>query len=75
MFGSARAADEFVESYVCWREACEDVRMAYERWWSCRRLDRGLLFAVYRAALDREEHASRVHCASVERMGAALAGV
>ena len=28
-------ADEFFESYLCWREACEDVRGAYRRWADC----------------------------------------
>jgi hypothetical protein len=54
-------ADEFLESYVCWREACEDVRGAYRRWANSTRRQRGLAYAAYRAALDREEYASRVH--------------
>jgi hypothetical protein len=66
----ANPADEFLESYVCWREACEDVRLACERWWSSAPLDRALVFAGYRAALDREEHASRVHSERVQRLRA-----
>ena len=27
--------DEFLNSWVCWREACEDVRGSYERWRNC----------------------------------------
>ena len=54
-------ADEFINSYVCWREACEDVRTAYRRWLNCDAGERGLGFAAYRAALEREEHASSVH--------------
>jgi len=54
-------ADEFLESYVCWREACEDVRDAYRRWATCQPKDRRMGFATYRAALEREEHASSIH--------------
>jgi hypothetical protein len=54
-------ADEFLESYVSWLEACEDVRSAYRRWATSTPRQRGLAFAAYRAALDREEYASRVH--------------
>jgi hypothetical protein len=53
--------DELMESYVCWREACEDVRAAYERWGTSKPPQRTLAFGWYRAALDREEHAARVH--------------
>jgi hypothetical protein len=56
-----RVADEFLESYVCWREACEDVRTAYERWGESTSARRDLAFESYRAALDREERAARVH--------------
>jgi hypothetical protein len=63
-------ADEFIESYVCWREACEDVRGAYERWTRCEPAERGLGFGGYRAALDREEHAARIHCSCTEQLRA-----
>ena len=53
--------DEFLDSYVSWREACEDVRAAYERWGTSKPPQRTLAFGWYRAALDREEHAARVH--------------
>jgi hypothetical protein len=62
--------DEFFESYVYWREACEDVRMAYRRWRQCERPQRGLAFEGYRAALDREEHAARIHSEPSERLRA-----
>jgi hypothetical protein len=54
-------ADGFIESYVFWREACENVRAAYERWGTCKPAKRGLAYGSYRAALDREVHAARVH--------------
>jgi hypothetical protein len=53
-------ADAFVDSWVFWREASEDVRSAY-RWWSeCAPPDRAG-FAGYRAALEREQHAATIH--------------
>lgn len=30
-----RIVDEFFESYLLWREACEDLRTAYEWWGRC----------------------------------------
>jgi len=75
----------FLESYVCWREACEDVRSAYERWGKCKSPQADLTFESYRAALDREDHAARIHAgwamrlhaversATLERAGASFA--
>jgi hypothetical protein len=63
-------ADAFVDSWVDWREATEDVRAAY-RWWSeCARPQRALAFAGYRAALDREQHAASIHSDRAERIRA-----
>jgi hypothetical protein len=64
-------ADEFVDSYVCWREACEDVRAAYRRWADCQPQQRGLGFATYQAALEREERAASIHSEWAELLGAA----
>jgi hypothetical protein len=50
--------DEFVESYVCWREASAAVKDAYEHWTGAYGEDRALAFAAYRAALDGEELAA-----------------
>ncbi|MCW3013362.1 MAG: hypothetical protein JWO02_454 [Solirubrobacterales bacterium] len=47
------------DAYVDWLEESARVRNAYERWSSAASADAWLAFAVYRAALDREEHASR----------------
>jgi len=63
--------DEFIDSWVCWREACEDVQRAYERWGKCTTSQRVLAFASYRAALDREDQAARVYSVWTERLGAA----
>ena len=60
--------DAFLDSYICWREACEDVWSAYRRWVECKPQQRRLRFAAYQSALDREEHAARIHCQSAERV-------
>ncbi len=62
--------DEFFVSYLRWREACEDVRSSYRRWAECKQHQRGLGFAIYHAALEREEHAASIHSDSAERLGA-----
>jgi hypothetical protein len=56
--GTAWLEDAFLERYVCWREASEDVRFAYDNWASSERADRDRAFAAYGAALDREESAA-----------------
>ena len=68
----AALADAFVDSWVCWREASEDVRTAYRCWNESAGRHRGHAFERYRGALDREQHAAsiyshwthqvRVHC-------------
>jgi hypothetical protein len=65
-------ADEFLESYVGWREACEDVNSAYERWDNCEPPQRAVAFKVYRAALDWEEHTADVHSDRAERLRASV---
>lgn len=55
------AVDAFVDSYVEWREECETVRTAYDRWIQSEHSKRGLAYEAYRAALDREEKAADVH--------------
>ena len=56
-----RFADAYIESYVAWREECDGLRGAYQRWASSRRLDRDLAFLAYRAALEREAQAAHVY--------------
>ena len=64
----APLVEEFLASYVHWREACEDVRSAYERWATGRSARTDFAFERYRAALDWEEHAARVHADRVQRI-------
>ena len=67
-------ADEFLASWVRWREACGDVRSAYDRWTRCQEAQRPLAFASYSAALDREEHAARIHSVRTDRLQGTVRG-
>ena len=60
----------FLESYIYWTGACEDVRTAYQRWTSSRDPHRALEFARYSAALDHEEYAAAIHSHRTERLRA-----
>jgi hypothetical protein len=67
---SAALVDEFVESYVFWRESCEVVSAAYKGWVNCEPHRRDLAFEDYRAALDWEELAADVHASRAARVRA-----
>jgi hypothetical protein len=60
--------DDFVESYVCWREAAVAAKEAYEHWAGVDRDHQAAAFAAYRAALDGEEAAARDHRTCTERI-------
>jgi hypothetical protein len=62
--------DEFLESYVRWREASEEVRSADEHWRTCERHRRRAALECYRAALDGEDYAARIHRHWTERLRA-----
>lgn len=68
-------ADEFLETWIYWREACGDVRSAYARWAQSEPEQRNLAYVGYRAALDREDQAARVHSIWTERLRAAKAAL
>lgn len=53
--------DGLFDTYLEWRYECKAVERAYERWTDSERAERGLAYAVYRAALDREEKAADVY--------------
>jgi hypothetical protein len=61
-------SDEFLERYVCWREACDDVRAAYDNWRDGEPADREGAFFAYGAALDREESAAREYHKITQRL-------
>jgi hypothetical protein len=60
--------DEFVDSYVGWREESVAARNAYEAYTGQHGDDRALAFAAYQAALDREERAARAYQECTERI-------
>jgi transcription initiation factor TFIIIB Brf1 subunit/transcription initiation factor TFIIB len=60
--------DDLLEGYVSWREACQSVRLAYERWMASDRGEHGLAYAGYLAALDREERAARTYADHIARV-------
>ena len=60
--------DDMVVAYVEWREACPNVRAAYDRWARARPDDEMLAFGAYQAALDTEERASQVYADHVRRV-------
>ncbi len=64
-----RLVDIYIESYVEWREECNDLRRAYRCWAASAWPDRDLAFGAYRAALDREEKAASVHAVISQRLG------
>jgi hypothetical protein len=53
--------DDFIETYVCWREACDLVWVAYGRWLRAPQGERAPAFAAYQAELEREDLAARAH--------------
>jgi hypothetical protein len=59
--------DALLERYVHWREQCIAVRESYRRWLDCTRDRRGLAYAGYLAALDREEQAARAYADQLQR--------
>ena len=64
------ATDALIEGYVAWREASAEVRVAYDRWAGCDRLDHNLASASYLAALDREQKAACVYERLIEAVTA-----
>jgi hypothetical protein len=67
-----RLADEVIETYVSWREACAAVERTYADWGRSRRGERRNAHAVHVAALDREQCAAQTHREAVERVGREL---
>jgi hypothetical protein len=62
------AIDELLERYISWREECCAVRVGYQRWANSGPRERGLAYAGYVVALDREERAAQTYAAHVQRI-------
>ena len=58
-----RLIDEAFHAYVEWLDESDAVWDAYDRWAGAAHADAALAFGAYRAALEREEHASHVYAA------------
>jgi hypothetical protein len=71
---NTQRVDEAIDAYVDWQEERAHVWDAYARWESAEDGDASCAFSAYRAALDREEHASRVYAALVEQINVAAPG-
>jgi hypothetical protein len=63
-----RLVDEAIDAYVDWQEERAHVWDAYARWESAEKADASMAFSAYRAALEREEHASRFYAARVSHI-------
>jgi hypothetical protein len=66
--------DRLMDMYVAWREECAALWEAHERWKAVPPAERPIAFASYRAALDREEWASRVYADLVGRITSSCGG-
>lgn len=60
--------DRLIELYCDWRTACSEVRAAYELFAAAPAEDRDLAYAVYGAALDREESAASEYSRQLMRV-------
>lgn len=63
-----RLADEAFDAYVEWLDESDAVWDAYNRWAGAAQPDAALAFCAYRAALEREEHASDVYATLVMQL-------
>jgi hypothetical protein len=68
---NGRLVDEAIDAYRDWLEESAEVWQAFARWERADDGDAAIAFTAYRAALDREEHASRVYGALVAEMASA----
>jgi hypothetical protein len=60
-----RLVDDAIDRYVEWREECATVEAAYRCWSDGGATERTTLFAIYDAALDREECKAWVYSGAV----------
>jgi hypothetical protein len=65
-----RLVDGMTDAYVDWREERAAVWLAYDGWTCAPMADAAGAFAVYRAALDREERAAEVYGRLVMQLAA-----
>jgi hypothetical protein len=56
-----------MDAYLGWRDQCETVRDAYDRWTAADESDSALAYRVYATALDAEEQAAAEYARLVRR--------
>ena len=71
---NSQRVDEAIHAYLDWQEESAEVWEACARWECAEKGDASFAFSAYRAALDREEHASRVYAALVAEITVAGGG-
>ncbi len=71
----AESVDRLIELYCDWREQCREVNAAYRNFTAAPADARALAFAVYEAALDREESACEIYAAQVRLVERTLSPV
>jgi hypothetical protein len=62
---------EVVDAYLDWREVCDAVWEASDRWAHAPATDAPKAISAYLSALDREEHAANVYADAIARITAA----
>ena len=63
-----RLADEVMECYASWRQACAAVEWAYAAWREALRGERRLACAAHVAALDGEQYAAQAYARALDRL-------
>ena len=59
-----------VDAYLDWREECDAVWEASDRWAHASATDAPTAVSAYLTALDREEHAANVYADAITRIAA-----
>jgi hypothetical protein len=57
--------DDLLVGYAEWRDGCDAVADAYERWSTAPRSESDLRFAAFRAALDQEQTAASAYAEAI----------
>lgn len=68
----ADLVDRLMDLYCDWRTECAEVQAAYDQFSHASPSDRAAAFAVYTAALDREESACESYAAQVRLLESRL---
>jgi hypothetical protein len=66
-----REMDAFIDQYLSWRERCAAVAATYQVWRAAAPKEQARAFAMYSAALDREEEAAIAYQFAVARVDVA----